>query len=92
MQVIYEIKNGTIHLPVFSSFKTTSDTSKTFSGKGIFLLAAIVFNNPGNKLVLQTWNSRVFGFDMWTAGISSIEWPNFVEISSREHCTKNYFI
>lgn len=42
-------------LPLVSSFSTTSDISKSFRGRGIFLLAAMVFSRPGNKVVRATW-------------------------------------
>lgn len=41
-------------LPVFESFKITSDISNNLSGRGIFLLAEMVFSKPGNKRVRQT--------------------------------------
>lgn len=63
----------------------TSDISKIFKGNGIFLFAAIVFNNPGSKVVRQTWNSKVFGFEMCTAGMLSMLRPSFAATSSLEH-------
>lgn len=42
-------------LPLVSSFSTTSDISNSLRGSGIFLLAAMVFNRPGSKVVRATW-------------------------------------
>lgn len=75
-----------IPLPASGSFKTTSDISNIFSGSGIFLLAAMVFKMPGSNVVRQTWNSNVFGLEIWTAGtLSMLSIPNFVDMSSLEH-------
>lgn len=41
-------------LPVLGSFTTTSEISKSLRGKGIFLLAAIVFSSPGRRVVRAT--------------------------------------
>jgi len=38
--------------PFLESLRTTSDTSNIFMGRGIFLLAAMVFRMPGNSVVL----------------------------------------
>lgn len=42
-------------LPLVSSFSTTSDISNSLRGRGIFLLAAMVFSRPGSKVVRATW-------------------------------------
>lgn len=70
---------------VLSSANTISEISKIFNGNGIFLFDAAVFNRPDISEVRATSNSRVFGFPMCTAGISSIFRWNLVETSSREH-------
>lgn len=76
-------------LPVSGSLRTTSEISNNLIGRGIFLFAAIVFNIPGKRVVLQTWNSKVFGLEMCTAGTLSMESiPNLVEMSSLEHCNE----
>lgn len=43
------------HQPLLLSFRTTSDISNSFRGRGIFLLAAIVFSRPGSSVVRATW-------------------------------------
>lgn len=43
------------HPPLVSSFSTTSDISKSLRGRGIFLLAVMVFSRPGNNVVRATW-------------------------------------
>lgn len=67
------------------SLSTTSCISNNFNGNGIFLLDDNVFKRPGNSVVRATWNSNVFGFEMWTAGTSSIFRLNLAATSSREH-------
>ena len=54
------------------------NTLNTLSGRGIFLLAANVFNSPGKRVVRATWNSNVFGFETWTAGT---EWSGCLSLS-----------
>ena len=41
--------------PLSESFKTTSEISNIFIGRGIFLLADMVFSIPGNSVVLATY-------------------------------------
>lgn len=41
-------------LPALGSFTTMSEISKSLRGKGIFLLAAIVFSSPGRRVVRAT--------------------------------------
>lgn len=53
-----------------------------------FLFAWTVFNNPGNKEVRATWNSRVLGLAMCTAGTSSIFFLIFKPTSSLEQSEK----
>ncbi len=40
------------------------------------------------RFVTHTWNSKVFGLATCTAGMSSISFLNFVEMSSREQRLK----
>ena len=44
-------------IPFSLSFNTISDISNIFKGSGIRLLAAIVFNNPGNNVVRATYRN-----------------------------------
>lgn len=41
--------------PLLESNNITSEISKSFRGRGIFLLLDKVFNNPGKSVVLATW-------------------------------------
>lgn len=76
------------YLPAFLSRRTTSETSNSFNGSGIFLFAARVLSSPGTSVVLATWNSRVFGLEIWTAGIAFMSFPSFAATSSLEHCVQ----
>lgn len=45
-------------LPMVESFTTISEISKSFRGKGIFLLAVIVFKSPGSSVVRATYRTH----------------------------------
>ena len=47
-----------------------------------------VLSSPCIRDVLAIWNSRVLGFAMWTAGMSSILFLIFVATSSLEQSEK----
>lgn len=49
-----KILRNLLFLPVLGSFTTMSEISKSLRGKGIFLLAAIVFSSPGRRVVRAT--------------------------------------
>lgn len=81
---IFIHKENIKNIPALESFKTTSEISNNFRGRGSRLFADSVFSNPGSKVVRATWNSSVLGFEMWTAGTSLIESPSLDEMSSLE--------
>ena len=51
------VLNHTMHL-LMRSFNTMSEISNSFTGRGIPLLAAIVFSNPDNSVVLATYKQN----------------------------------
>ena len=50
----FSISKAFLTTPLVESLRTTSDISNSFIGRGMFLLADIVFSNPGNSVVLAT--------------------------------------
>ena len=63
-------------------FKTISPHSNTLIGNECFLFSLTVFKIPGNKVVLTTWYSIVFGFSNLTALVPSSFCFNQAKFSS----------